>query len=94
MSSSRCLSPTSTRSSSSPTFAGEVRVGDHDLVPHRGQARIALRVGKVLGRRKVGKHFTLEITETRLQYTRDETAKRPGRPHGKEQYRANTHPDR
>src|SRR3990170_4859102 len=30
--------------------------------PLRGQARIALRVGKVLGRRKVGKHFTLEIT--------------------------------
>src|SRR5207249_2909260 len=30
--------------------------------PLRGQARIALQVGTVLGRRKVGKHFTLEIT--------------------------------
>ena len=42
--------------------------------PLRGQARIALRVGKILGRRKVGKHFTLEITDTRLQYARDEAA--------------------
>jgi hypothetical protein len=42
--------------------------------PLRGQARIALRVGKILGRRKVGKHFTLEITDTRLQYARDEDA--------------------
>jgi hypothetical protein len=42
--------------------------------PLRGQARIALRVGKVLGRRKVGKHFTLEITDTRFRATRDEAA--------------------
>jgi hypothetical protein len=40
----------------------------------RGQARIALRVGKVLGRRKVGKHFTLEITDTSFGATRDEAA--------------------
>ncbi len=42
--------------------------------PLRGQARIALRVGKVLGRRKVGKHFTLEITDTRVRAARDEAA--------------------
>jgi hypothetical protein len=42
--------------------------------PLRGQARIALRVGKVLGRRKVGKHFTLEITDTNFRAVRDETA--------------------
>jgi hypothetical protein len=42
--------------------------------PLRGQAHIALRVGKVLGRRKVGKHFTLEITDTRFSATRNEGA--------------------
>jgi hypothetical protein len=42
--------------------------------PLRGQARIALRVGKVLGRRKVGKHFTLEITDTTFGATRNEVA--------------------
>jgi Transposase DDE domain len=42
--------------------------------PLRGQARIALRVGKVLGRRQVGKHFTLEITDTRLRAARDAAA--------------------
>ena len=31
--------------------------------PLRGPAPIGLRVGKVLGRYKVGKHFTIEITE-------------------------------
>jgi len=42
--------------------------------PLRGQTRIALRVGKVLGRRKVGKHFTLEITDTSFHAARDEAA--------------------
>ena len=42
--------------------------------PLRGQARIALRIGKVLGRRKVGKHFTLEITDTSVRAARDEAA--------------------
>jgi hypothetical protein len=42
--------------------------------PLRGQAHIALRVGKVLGRRKVGKHFTLEITDTSFGATRNELA--------------------
>src|SRR2546425_1563899 len=43
-------------------------------LPLRGQARIALQVGTVLGRRKVGKHFTLEITDTRFRAARDEAA--------------------
>jgi Transposase DDE domain len=42
--------------------------------PLRGQTHIALRVGKVLGRRKVGKHFTLEITDRSVRATRDEAA--------------------
>ena len=42
--------------------------------PLRGQARIALRVGKVLGRRRVGKHFTLELTDRSFRAVRDEVA--------------------
>jgi len=42
--------------------------------PLRGQTRIALRVGKVLGRRKMGKHFTLEITDTSFRAARNEAA--------------------
>jgi transposase len=38
----------------------------------RGRDRIALRVGKVLGRFKVGKHFRLDIADTELRYERDE----------------------
>jgi len=40
----------------------------------RGKDRIALRVGKVLDRHKVGKHFRLTIAETRFAYARDEAA--------------------
>jgi len=36
-----------------------------------GQAAIALRVGKVRNRFKMGKHFQLEITDEQLRYTRD-----------------------
>jgi DDE family transposase len=36
-----------------------------------GQGNIALRVGKVLQRFKVGKHFTLEISDTGVHYQRD-----------------------
>lgn len=39
--------------------------------PLRGRARIALRVGKALGRFKVGKHFQLDIGETAFRYERD-----------------------
>src|ERR1700675_2119761 len=42
--------------------------------PLRGAAAIGLRVGKVLGRYKVGKHFTIEITDRALGYQRDEAA--------------------
>jgi hypothetical protein len=38
----------------------------------RGRALIGLRVGRVLGRFKMGKHFKLEITEERFGYQRDQ----------------------
>ncbi|HJW88961.1 MAG TPA: IS1634 family transposase [Dehalococcoidia bacterium] len=38
----------------------------------RGKARIGLRVGKILNRYKVGKHFKVEITEEGFAYRRDE----------------------
>jgi hypothetical protein len=41
-------------------------------LPRSRVCPITLRVGKVLGRRKVGKHFTLAITETSFRATRDE----------------------
>jgi hypothetical protein len=40
--------------------------------PLRGKARIALRVGSVLGRYKMRKHFQLTIAETSFSFTRDE----------------------
>jgi len=40
--------------------------------PLRGKARIALRVGGVLGRYKMRKHFRLSIEETAFSFTRDE----------------------
>ena len=42
--------------------------------PLRGSAAIGLRVGKVLGRYKVGKHFTIAITDRTFNYQRDEAA--------------------
>jgi hypothetical protein len=36
-----------------------------------GEATIALRVGRVRNRFKMGKHFQIEITDTQLRYTRD-----------------------
>jgi hypothetical protein len=39
--------------------------------PLRGQTQIALRVGKVLHRYKVGKHFRLQITAEAFSYERD-----------------------
>ena len=38
--------------------------------PLKGQAKIALRVGKVIGKYKMAKHFELDITETSLTYRR------------------------
>ncbi len=39
-----------------------------------GEKQIGLRVGKVLGRFKMGKHFKLEITKSSFRYQRDEDA--------------------
>ena len=40
--------------------------------PLRGEAEIGKRVGAVLDRYKVGKHFRIEITPTSFSYTRDD----------------------
>jgi hypothetical protein len=40
--------------------------------PLRGKDKIALRVGKVLNRRKVAKHFTIDITEDSFSYHRNQ----------------------
>jgi len=42
--------------------------------PLRGRAQIALKVGAVLGRRKVAKHFGLTITDEGLSFVRDVAA--------------------
>ena len=42
--------------------------------PLRGETEIALKVGAVLGRRKVAKHFRLTITEETLGFARDAAA--------------------
>jgi hypothetical protein len=42
--------------------------------PLRGADEIGVAVGKVIGRRKVGKHFDLTITDDQLSFTRDHTA--------------------
>jgi hypothetical protein len=42
--------------------------------PLRGKDKIALRVGKVLGRFKMGKHFRLTITDETLIYELDEAS--------------------
>ena len=40
--------------------------------PLSGQAKIGLRVGRVLNRHKVGKHFELTIDDDRFSYRRNE----------------------
>ncbi len=42
--------------------------------PLRGQTRIALKVGKVIDRFKMSKHFKVEITDSTLRFERDETS--------------------
>jgi hypothetical protein len=42
--------------------------------PLRGEAKIALEVGAVLGRRKVAKHFRLTVTEETFDFARDDAA--------------------
>jgi transposase len=41
--------------------------------PYHGKAKIALRVGKVIDKYKVGKHFVLDIQEKSFSYRRDQT---------------------
>jgi transposase len=38
----------------------------------KGKDKIALRVGKVIGRFKMGKHFRIEITDSTFSYERDQ----------------------
>ena len=52
-------------------IAAAVARAKHKL---RGESEIALRVGRVLGRYKVGKHFRLKITDSTFWYERDQTA--------------------
>ena len=40
--------------------------------PLRGQDKIAVRADRVLSRRKVAKHFTVEITDDSIRYARDQ----------------------
>ncbi len=40
--------------------------------PLRGQDKIALRIGKVLNRRKVARHFTIDIGDDHLSYARNQ----------------------
>ena len=42
--------------------------------PYKGKDRIGVRVGRVLHRFKMGKHFELEITEDRFSYRRKQEA--------------------
>jgi len=49
-----------------------VRASTRQKNPLRGKDKIGLRVGKVLGRFKMGKHFILHISEESFGYERDE----------------------
>ena len=42
--------------------------------PLRGEAKIGLRVGKVLGKYKMAKHFKITISKAGFQWQRDETS--------------------
>ena len=48
-----------------------VKATQREKRPLRGAENIGLRVGRVLGRFKVGKHFRLEITNTAFRFERD-----------------------
>ena len=41
--------------------------------PLRGKAKIGVRIGKLLNRYKVGKHFVLQISDDKFSYQRDES---------------------
>jgi hypothetical protein len=51
-----------------------VKATSRQRSPLRGTAKIALRVGRVLGRRKMAKHFHLEITDNSFRYERNESS--------------------
>ena len=51
-----------------------VRATRREKRPLRGQDKIGIRVGKVLGTSKVAKHFTCEITEEGFTFERDTDA--------------------
>ncbi len=51
-----------------------VRATRREKRPLRGQDKIGIRVGKVLGTSKVAKHFTYEITEEGFTFERDTDA--------------------
>jgi hypothetical protein len=42
------------------------------LTPLRGTDKIAVRADRALSRRKVAKHFTVEITDDSIRYARDQ----------------------
>jgi hypothetical protein len=43
-------------------------------LPLRGRDRIGVRVGRVLGKSKVGKHFRCRITDDAFTFERDEAS--------------------
>jgi transposase len=49
------------------------RIG-REKKPLRGAGKIGVAVGAVIGRRKVGKHFNVTITDDQLGFTRDHAA--------------------
>lgn len=48
-----------------------VKATEREKRPLRGAEKIGVRVGRVLGRFKVGKHFLLEITDRSFRFERD-----------------------
>jgi hypothetical protein len=48
-----------------------VKATTRERRPLRGAEKIGVRVGRVLGRFKMGKHFRLEITDTSFRFERD-----------------------
>ena len=55
-------------------FDTVARAVARDKRPLRGAVKIGLRVGKVMGRFKMAKHFKLTITDDSFRYERDEQA--------------------
>lgn len=47
---------------------------ERERSPLRGRDKVALKVGAILGRRKMAKHFDLTITDASLSFTRDAAA--------------------